>query len=172
MQTKANIYVGFTLIEMMLVLAIVSVLLLVAQNPVLEYHKIAVEQQQTSMLKGDVQRFLMMFKTELLQAGYALSESAEKAIEIPDQHSIIFQADRNHDGDLEDTREKIAYRFEPLIQTIKRKSGKGAYQTLIEPVYQLTFENFQQTRQNCVKIYIQLKMDEAGDDSIFCQFTW
>ena len=62
-------YSGYTLIELMLVLAIVSVVLLAAQRPLLEFHRIAFQEQQKIILQGDFQRFLLLLKSELIQAG-------------------------------------------------------------------------------------------------------
>ena len=73
---------AYTLIEVMLVLAIVSVVLIAAQRPLLEFHRIAVLEQQKSVLQGDFQRFLLLLKSELIQAGYALSYGSETAVEI------------------------------------------------------------------------------------------
>ena len=94
---------AYTLIEVMLVLAIVSVVLNAAQRPLLEFHRIAVLEQQKEVLQGDFQRFLLLLKSELIQAGYALSPGGETAVEIS-THSLVFKADRNRDGDFEDTR--------------------------------------------------------------------
>jgi len=46
---------AYTLIEVMLVLAIVSVVLIAAQRPLLEFHRIAVLEQQKAVLRGDFQ---------------------------------------------------------------------------------------------------------------------
>ena len=73
---------AYTLIEVMLVLAIVSVVLFAAQRPLLEFHRIAVLEQQKEVLQGDFQRFLLLLKSELIQAGYALSSGSETAVEI------------------------------------------------------------------------------------------
>jgi len=73
---------AYTLIEVMLVLAIVSVVLISAQRPLLEFHRIAVLEQQKEVLRGDFQRFLLLLKSELIQAGYALSSGSETAVEI------------------------------------------------------------------------------------------
>ncbi len=100
---------AYTLIEVMLVLAIVSVVLVAAQRPLLEFHRIAVLEQQKEVLQGDFQRFLLLLKSELIQAGYSLSSGSETAVEIS-THSLVFKADRNRDRDVTDTREKIAYR--------------------------------------------------------------
>jgi len=57
---------AYTLIEVMLVLAIVSVVLIAAQRPLLEFHRISVLEQQKEMLQCDFQRFLLRLKSELI----------------------------------------------------------------------------------------------------------
>ena len=96
---------AYTLIEVMLVLAIVSVFLIAAQRPLLEFHRIAVLEQKKAVLRGDFQRFLLLLKSELIQAGYALSSGSETAVETF-THSLVFKADRNRDGDVADTLKK------------------------------------------------------------------
>ena len=123
----------------MLVLAIVSVVLIAAQRPLLEFHRIAVLEQQKEVLQGDFQSFLLRLKSELIQAGYTLSSGSETAVEIS-THSLLFKADRNRDGDVADTPEKIAYRYDPETRVLSRKSGNAAYQTLIESIYDHKFE--------------------------------
>ena len=65
---------GYTLIELMLVLAIASVVLLAAQRPLLEINRIALQELQKIALQGDFQRFLLLLKSELIQAGYDASK--------------------------------------------------------------------------------------------------
>ena len=110
---------AYTLIEVMLVLAIVSVVLIAAQRPLLEFHRISVLEQQKEMLQGDFQRFLLLLKSELIQASYTLSSRNETAVEIS-SHSLVFKADRNRDGDVADTREKITYRYDPETKVLSR----------------------------------------------------
>ena len=121
---------AYTLVEVMLVLAIVSVVLIAAQRPLLEFHRIQVLEQQKEVLQGDFQRFLLQLKSELIQAGYALSSGSETSVEIS-TNSLVFKADRNRDGDVADTREKIAYRYDPETKVLSRKSGNATYQTQI-----------------------------------------
>ena len=108
---------AYTLIEVMLVLAIVSVVLIAAQRPFLEFHQIVVLEQQTEMLQGDFQRLLLRLESELIQAGYALSSGTETAVEIS-THSLVFKADLNRDGDVADTRKKIAYHYDPETKVL------------------------------------------------------
>ena len=106
---------AYTLIEVMLVLAIVSVVLISAQRPLLEFYRIAVLEQQKEVLRGDFQRFLLLLKSELIQAGYALSSGSETAVEIS-THSLVFKADRNRDGDV-----LIHVKKSPTVMIRKRK---------------------------------------------------
>ena len=91
------------------------------------------------MLQSNFQRFLLLLKSVLIQAGYVLSSASETAVGIS-THSLVFKAGRNRDRDVADTREKIAYRYDPETKVLYRKSGNAAYQTLIESIYDLKFE--------------------------------
>ena len=75
----------------MLVLAIVSVVLIAAQRPLLEFHRIVVLEQQKEVLQGYFQRFLLRLKSVLIQAGYVLSSGSETAVGIS-THSLVFKA--------------------------------------------------------------------------------
>ena len=77
------------------------------------------------MLQGDFQRFLLLIKSEPIQAGYALSFGSETAVEIS-THALVFKSDRNRDGDAADTLEKIAYRYDPKTKVLYRKSWNAA----------------------------------------------
>ena len=81
---------AYILIEVMLVLAIVSVVLIAAQRPLLEFHRIVVLEQQKEVLQGDFQRFLLRLKSEQIQASKALSSRSETAVEIY-IHSLVFK---------------------------------------------------------------------------------
>ena len=72
----------------------------------------------------------MLAKSELIQAGYGISSQSQKAVEVT-ENSLMFRADRNRDGDIEDAREKIAYRYDHQTLTNFRKSWNSAYQTSV-----------------------------------------
>ena len=80
----------------------------------------------------------MLVKSELIQTGYGIISQSQKAVEVT-ENSLMFRADRNRDGDLEDTREKIAFRYDQQTLTLFRKSGNSVYQTLIESIPALKF---------------------------------
>ena len=64
---------GCTLIESMLLLVVVSVILLVAQRPLWNFIEYLFLEQQKVVLQGDFQSFLNLLKSELIQAGDALT---------------------------------------------------------------------------------------------------
>jgi prepilin-type N-terminal cleavage/methylation domain-containing protein len=162
---------GYTLIELMLVLAIVSVVLLVAQRPLLEINRIAFQEQQKIVLQGDFQRFLLLLKSELIQAGYALGSGSESAVVIS-TYTVVLKADRNRDGDVADTRETIAYRYDPETKVLSRKSGNAAFQTLIESIAVLKFEQVQAPPQTCIKVTVQVIIDSVEQQTVLCQLSW
>ena len=73
---------GITLIELILVLAIVSILIITAQKPFLEFHQIAMEEQKKIVIQQDYLAFLMLIKSELIQAGYGIISQSKKAVEV------------------------------------------------------------------------------------------
>ena len=52
---------------------------------------------------------------------------------------MVLLADLNRDGDLNDTRERISYRFRSADKKLQRRSGSGSYQTLVEEVGAISF---------------------------------
>ena len=116
-----------------------------------------------------LQRFLLLLKSELIQAGYALSSGSEIAVEIS-AHSLVFKPDRNRDGDVADTLEKIAYRYDPETKVLYLKSGNAAYQTLIESIYDLKFEIA--PPQTCIKESVQVIIDVPEQETVLCQLVW
>lgn len=162
---------GFTLLELMLVLAIVSIVMIAAQKPLLEFHQTAIQEQKKIVTEQDFLAFLMLVKSELIQAGYALYSESQDAVEVT-ANSLIFRADRNRDGDLEDTREKIAYRYDQQAQLLSRKSGNSAYQTLIESIPALKFEMVQGPPQTCINVTVQVIIDTPEQETVLCQLSW
>ena len=73
---------GFTLIELILVLAIVSILIITAQKPLLEFHQTAMQEQEKNVIQQDYLEFLMLVKLELIQTGYGIISQSQKAVEV------------------------------------------------------------------------------------------
>lgn len=71
-----------------------------------------------------------------------------------------------------DTREKIAYCYDPETKVLYRKSGNSAYQTLIESIYDLKFEIAQAPSQTCIKVSVQVIIDSPEQEIVLCQLVW
>jgi hypothetical protein len=112
-----------------------------------------------------------LLKEELIQADYALSSGSETAVEIS-THSLVFKADRNRDGEVAETREKIAYLYNPETKVLSQKSGNAAYQTLIESIYDLKFEIAQAPPQTCIMVSVQVIIDASEQETVLCQLVW
>ena len=163
---------GFTLLELILVLAIVSILIITAQKPLLEFHQTAMQEQEKIVIQQDFIAFLMLVKSELIQAGNGISSQSQKAVEVT-ENSLKFRADRNSDGDLGDKRETIAYRYDQQTLTLFRKSGNSAYQTLVESILALKFEILEgASSQTCIKVNVQVIIDAPEQETVLCQLVW
>ena len=87
-------------------------------------------------------------------------------------YAVVLKADRNRDGDVADTREKIAYLYDPETKVLFRKSGNSAYQTLIESIASLKFEQAQASPQTCIKVTFQVIIDADKQETVLCQLNW
>lgn len=119
-------------------MSIAVVLLAAASKPLLEIHHMAVKQNEQTIIHAEFIRFLIMLKSELIQAGYHLNDQ-KSAIQI-EEDTITLKKDLNRDGDTDDSLEKIVYRFFPEQQKLSRKSGGGNFQALIQPLRLLRFD--------------------------------
>ncbi len=99
----------------------------------MNFQKIALILRENARLKSTLQRSFKRIKSELIQAGNGLDVHHEGTQII--EQSIQIQKDSNLDGDLNDPREKVVYRFFPDEQKFCRKSGQGYFQILQEPIY-------------------------------------
>ena len=128
---------GFTWLELLLATSVAAVFLALAQGPLLHFSSLLTVQYTTSTKQRQLDRFLLMLKTELIQAGYALGDDAEPVQVSSDE--VVLLADLNSDGDLNDTRERISYRFRSADKKLQRCSGSRSYQTLVEEVRAASF---------------------------------
>ena len=161
-------YRGHSLLEILVVLGIVSVLMMVFQVPLAQFHQFVVTQQGVSDVNLSVQRFYLILKSELIQAGYGLVDQ-NKGFEIKDQ-GLFLKADLNLDGDLDDRREQIAYRFDAKKQALLRKSSKGAYQRFLRGIRTLQFEYWSPPSAAfvCLKITVQILGQPKAPPTILC----
>ena len=112
----------------------------------------------------------MMIKSELIQAGYGFDVHHE-GIQITEQ-AIQIQKDSNLDGDLDDPSEKVVYLFFPDEQKFSKKSGKGYFQILLEPIYSV-FEAHSSDYETqgsppCMRIQFQIEESDPIQESVLC----
>ncbi len=167
---------GFTLLEVMIALAILSLLMFALQSPVEHFHRIVFNQQIESDVSMSVQRAQLLLKSELVQAGYGmLSSDQEGAFEIRDG-ILSFKADLNLDGALNHSREKIAYRFDAERQMLLRKSGRGNYQRFVAGLHYLRFEYWTPSANDstalCLKITTQVLEQQGMRETVLCPFSF
>ena len=113
-----------------------------------------------------------MLKAELIQAGYALGDDAEPVQVSSDE--VVLLADLNRDGDLNDTREHISYRFRSADKKLQCRSGSGSYQTLVEEVGAISFalgsgrDLPMSPPQHCVVVGVRLDPDAEDLSYTLC----
>ncbi len=165
---------GFTLLEVLIVLAICAALAWTFQTPVTQFHKLAFNQQIVADLTMNMQRFQLLLKAELIQAGFGIPPSqTESGVDIQ-ENTLTLKADFNRDGDFQDTRESISYRYDVTRQRLSRKSGRGAYQRFMEGLTHLRFEAWQPSPSasiNCIKIYFQVLQQTTVDEMVLCPLS-
>lgn len=159
---------GHTLLEILVVLALVSILMIALQSPLAQFHKFVVTQQVFSDVTLGLQRFYLILKSELIQAGYGLVPQKEGFV-IKNQ-SLFLKADLNLNGDLNDRYEQISYRFDAKKQALLRKSGKGAYQRFLRGIHELQFEYWpaKPSRFVCLKITVQILGQTQRQTTVLC----
>ena len=163
--------VGFTLLEVMIVLAVLSILMVALQSPVEHFHRMVFQQQVASDVTMSIQRAQLLLKSELVQAGYGLSFSDQgEAFEI-DKGILSFKADLNRDGDVNDSKEQISYRFDANKQMLLRKSGKSAYQRFVEGVTEVIFEYWPSPNEvaSCLKMTTQISGQTKRYETVLCR---
>ena len=69
---------GLTLVEIMLSTGIGLLLILFVAKTFLDYQQMALKQRDTTRIQATFQRFLMMMKSELIQAGYGLDSNPKR----------------------------------------------------------------------------------------------
>ncbi|MBF0289462.1 MAG: type II secretion system protein [SAR324 cluster bacterium] len=165
---------AFTLLEVIVALAIVSILALALQTPVGSFHQQIVTQQMESGIGMGIRRFQLLLKAELARTGYGMLPSEKgQAIEIVDG-ILVLKADLNQDGDLNDAKEQIFYQFDADRQMLLRRSGKGSYQRFIEGIAYLEisyWDRASDNRKTCLQLTIRVLKQSRLEESILCPLS-
>lgn len=151
---------GFTLLEMLLVLAIATSLMVGLRGPLQQFHRVVFLQQAQAELAMDLQRFQLILKTEL-------SQTTTPRFQLLDTRLLV-QADLNHDGDWQDSREQVAYRFDPSKQALLRKSGQGQFQRFLEGISDLKFKAWPSAPSQCLEITAMILGQTTPQIMVIC----
>ncbi|MGK5091590.1 prepilin-type N-terminal cleavage/methylation domain-containing protein [Deltaproteobacteria bacterium TL4] len=166
---------GVTLLEIMLGLVIITVLLQSFQKPIEEFHQLVLIRQHQAEKQMEIERLYMLLKLELFQAGFGIQlDPEQKSVEIS-KDQVLFRSDNNRDGDLEDPREVVIYRFDEERQCVLRKSGKGAFQQLIGDVFQIRFEVWIPSAASpinpCILMSSRITENDSETQSVLCPLS-
>ena len=161
---------AFTLLELLIVLALLGVLSAVLLPSAAEFPRMLAGLQERTLREGEFERFLMMLKTELVQSGYGLDSGAVAPPLEVSESEVVLRADFNRDGDTSDSRETLRYRFVSNTNKLQRRSGVGNYQTLLEPLESLRFST-SSTLPGCLTITYQFLPDSPEQPVTLCRLT-
>ena len=140
---------GFSLIELLSVIAVGTLLIAIFVSPVVYLYQESIHYMQKTQAQVSMQRFVTLLKQELSQAGYGTNQ---KPITFQKGKLSIF-ADFNQDGDFDDSRERIIYHVQENI--LYRKTGRASAQKFISHV-ELEFQEL--TSKNCLKLLVFQKI--------------
>ena len=161
---------AFTLLELLIVLALLGVLTTVLLPSVAECPRMLAGLQERTLRDGKFERFVMMLKTVLVQSGYGLDSGAVAPPLEVSESEVVLRADFNRDGDTSDSRETLRYRFVSNPNKLQRRSGVGNYQTLLEPLESLHFST-SGTPPGCFTITYQFLPDSPEQQVTLCRLT-
>ncbi|MFH2130105.1 MAG: prepilin-type N-terminal cleavage/methylation domain-containing protein [bacterium] len=119
---------GFSLVEMLVTILVGAVLMGIVSTNVPRLKKMADKFLNQALYEEQYLVFLLKLEDEYQQSAISNPESVERI------GQLIFEQDENLDGDLNDSGERIAYRWNEKEQRIDRKSGSGNYQALLEGI--------------------------------------
>ncbi len=157
---------AFTLLEVLIALTAGLILLAAVLPAWQELNRLVLSDTMQEEADSDALRFLSLLRMEVFQAGYGLrtGPSLEVAPEL-----LQLYADFNHDGDLDDPREWLRYRFDSATHRLSRSSGGSSFQTLLPAVEAL---EFQTAAEGCFTLHAQWNPEDAVEVSTFCPNTF
>lgn len=121
---------GFSLLEVMITLLILSLISGIISYNLPMLTRISHHFVSQAVYKEDYLLFLMIFEDDFHSADLTDPQSTEN------MRSLIFKSDLNFDGDFNDAKEQMSYRWNSAKKRIDRKIGNGYFQSLLEGVEQ------------------------------------
>lgn len=100
---------GFTLIEMLIAIAIGSVLIGAVANTFINQRKVYATQEQVALMVQNSSAGLDFMRREIMNAGYDPTETSGAGIVAASLTSLQFTMDLNGDDDIDDADEDVTY---------------------------------------------------------------
>ena len=140
---------GFSLIELLIALAVTSILLVGIFNIFLSQHKAYTSQDQIVEMQENVRAAMDIMSRDIRMAGFDPTEAGGMGITNIDEAipALSFTADVNENGVIgaAEADEDITYRYVANALEIQRRSTTGEqFQTLVDNIQSLTFRYFDQ----------------------------
>jgi len=158
---KANESRGFSIIEVMVTIFIGAILTGIVSSNLPQLKRVADRFLDQAFFEEQYLIFLLKLEDEYHQAAvYGPGE-------IGKIDQLLLEQDQNLDGDLNDSGEKIAYRWNDSEKRIDRKSGSGYFQSMLEGV---TGFSWSRVRENpvCHELLIQNAFSQTQRKTRYC----
>ena len=140
---------GFSLIELLIALAVTSILLVGIFNIFLSQHRTYIAQDQIVEMQENVRAAMDIMARDIRMAGFDPTEAGGMGITNIDEATpaLSFTADVNENGVIgaSEANEDITYRYDVNNLVIQRRSTTSEqFQTLVDNIQSLTFRYFDQ----------------------------
>lgn len=162
--TKPHKTSGFSLAEIMVTVVISAVLMGIVSTNFPMLKRAADKFLNQTVFEEQYLIFLLKFEDEYHQASIYDPEGAARI----DQ--LIFEQDENLDGDLNDSGERIRYRWNKKEQRIDRKSGDGYYQALLEGITAFSWKRIGQSPV-CHQLEVRIIFSTEPKKIVYCMLN-
>jgi prepilin-type N-terminal cleavage/methylation domain-containing protein len=159
--TKHNKSRGVSLVEVMVTIVIGAILMGVVSNSFPQLKRAADRFLNQALFEEQYLIFLLRFEDEYQQAASYDPEAVEQI------GQMMFKQDENLDGDLNDSGERIGYRWNEKEQRIDRKSGSGNYQALLDGVTGFSWTQIKDTPV-CHELQLQTAFTNQTRRARYC----
>jgi type IV pilus assembly protein PilW len=131
---------GFTLVELMVVIAIASIMLAAMYGLFISLSRSYTTQEVRADVQQDVRSALNMMIRDIRMAGLDPQLKGIFGITKSDPSEIIFTMDNDKDGVLDSNNfENIAYKWDTIKEELQQSLDGGTYQPVISNVKDLQF---------------------------------
>jgi len=129
---------GFSLVELLIAMAISSIVLGAAVNTFIAQRRAYAQQEQVTQMTQETRAAMEMVTREVRMAGYNPASTSFAGITY-NSTQVQIRADLNGDGDTADTNETIVYSYNNATQQLLRDTN-GSSQPIADHIQAFTFD--------------------------------